>query len=207
MEENKPKRGRPKLSDEERIRRKHERDAKTRELDKTMLERQTLAAQQGKQLSKFGQEYVEPGDNSRYLRHALVTMGMPPIDISDPHQVEERIFWYFGHCIDHDMKPTVKGFCNSLGISRQTLMTWKQGRFREDTHQAIILRAYNILEELWEDYMQNGKINPVSGIFLAKNNFNYVDKQEHVLTPNAANTDEFVDLATIEAKYSELPED
>lgn len=32
--------------------------------------------------------------------------------------------------------------------------------------------------------MQTGKINPVSGIFLMKNNFGYADKQEVVLTPN-----------------------
>ncbi len=32
--------------------------------------------------------------------------------------------------------------------------------------------------------MQNGKINPVSGIFLMKNNFGYADKSEVVLTPN-----------------------
>ena len=37
---------------------------------------------------------------------------------------------------------------------------------------------------MMEDYMQNGKINPVSGIFLMKNNFGYADKQEVVLTPN-----------------------
>ena len=40
------------------------------------------------------------------------------------------------------------------------------------------------MEILWENYMQNGKINPVSGIFLGKNNFGYQDKQEMVLTPN-----------------------
>ena len=34
------------------------------------------------------------------------------------------------------------------------------------------------------DCMQNGKINPVSGIFLLKNNFGYQDKQEVVVTPN-----------------------
>lgn len=32
--------------------------------------------------------------------------------------------------------------------------------------------------------MLNGKINPVSGIFLMKNNFEYQDKSEVVLTPN-----------------------
>ena len=33
--------------------------------------------------------------------------------------------------------------------------------------------------------MQNGKVNPVAGIFLGKNNYGYQDKTEYVLTPNA----------------------
>lgn len=157
-------------------------------------------------LANFGEENVQPGDNSRYLRHALATLNMPPIDISDPKQVEERIDWYFLHCADNEMKPTVKGFCNSLGISRVTLMEWRQGNYRAETHQAIILRAYDLLEELWENYMLNGKINPVSGIFLGKNQWNYQDKQEMVVTPNVGGVQE-ADPAVIEAKYAELPED
>lgn len=39
--------------------------------------------------------------------------------------------------------------------------------------------------------MQNGKINPVSGIFLGKNNFGYQDKQEMVLTPNTNNEPDY----------------
>ena len=42
-----------------------------------------------------------------------------------------------------------------------------------------------MLNAQMEDYMQNGKINPVSGIFLMKNNMGYQDKQEVVLTPNS----------------------
>jgi hypothetical protein len=61
-----------------------------------------------------------------------------------------------------------------------------------------------LLEELWEDYMLNGKINPVSGIFLGKNLWSYSDKQEMVITPNNGNQP--VDVETIEAKYKELPE-
>ena len=41
-----------------------------------------------------------------------------------------------------------------------------------------------LLDAQMTDYMQNGKINPVSGIFLMKNNFGYADKQEVVVTPN-----------------------
>lgn len=147
---------------------------------------------------------IEPGTNSAYVRHALASWNLPPIDIADPRQVEERIGWYFNHCVEDDMKPTVKGFCNALGISRQTLFVWRTGKFREETHQAIICRAYDLLEEMWESNMANGKINPVSGIFLGKNNFGYRDQQEYVVTPNQMG--ETVSPDIIDAKYDELPE-
>ena len=47
------------------------------------------------------------------------------------------------------------------------------------------------MENLWENYMQNGKINPVSGIFLGKNNFGYQDKTEYVVTPNMNNDSDY----------------
>lgn len=147
---------------------------------------------------------TEPGDNSKYLRHALTTLNLPPIDIADEKQVEERIQWYFSHCIDNDMKPTVKGLCNSIGISRNTIRTWYNEEYRGKTHSKIIRKAYDLLEELWEDYMLNGKINPVSGIFLGRNNWGYQDKVDIVVTPNT-NSVEPADLAAIEAKYAELP--
>ena len=34
---------------------------------------------------------AEPGDNSRFIRFALTAWNLPPIDISDPKQVEQRI--------------------------------------------------------------------------------------------------------------------
>jgi hypothetical protein len=52
--------------------------------------------------------------------------------------------------------------------------------------------------------MMNGKINPVSGIFLGKNNFGYQDKQEYVLTPNQHQVS-VEDVKLIESKYEELP--
>lgn len=154
--------------------------------------------------TSFGAITVESGDNAKYLAHALATMNMPKIDTSDPKQVEGRIQWYMNHCVENDMKPTVKGFCNALGVSRQSVWEWRTGKFRAGTHEEIITRAYDLLEEMWENYMQNGKINPVAGIFLGKNNFGYQDKQEYVLTPNQ--TAQAVDPTTIEAKYAELPD-
>lgn len=150
---------------------------------------------------------ADAGDNSRYLAHAMMTMNMPRINTSDPKQVEERIQWYLHHCIDNDMKPTVKGFCNALGISRNTLWNWKCGNFRAGTHEEIVVRAYDLLEEMWENYMQNGKINPMAGVFLGVNNFGYRDVKQVNLTPVMNEEQETIDVAAIEAKYAELPED
>lgn len=151
-------------------------------------------------------DLTEPGDNNKFLSHALAVHSLPPIDTRDPVQVKQRIDEYFGLCVADDIKPTVKGFLNSLRVAKSTLWEWKQGNYRAGTHQAIICEAYDILEALWEDYMMNGKINPVSGIFLGKNNFGYQDKQEYVLTPNQQQiTPE--DVKAISSKYEELPEE
>jgi len=40
------------------------------------------------------------------------------------------------------------------------------------------------MEEVWYDLMQNGKVNPGSGIFLGKNMFGYKDIADVVVTPN-----------------------
>lgn len=147
---------------------------------------------------------IEAGTNTKFLQHALAVRNLPPIDSSDPVQVQERINEYFVICAEHDMKPTVSGFLSALRVSKTTLWEWKNGTLRAGTHQAIICEAYDVLETLWEGYMMNGKINPVSGIFLGKNNFGYKDQQEHILTPNT--TMASATKEEIEAKYKELPE-
>lgn len=133
-------------------------------------------------LQNFGAEQVEAGDNSRYLRHALAGLDLPPIDISDDKQVSERLDWYFNHCIEDDMKPTVTGMANCLGIDKTTLWSWRTGECRAKTHSPLIKKAYKLLEELWESYMLSGKVNPASGIFLGRNHWGYQDKVDVVVS-------------------------
>lgn len=147
-----------------------------------------IVQQKKKRGAKWTQDLTaesgEPGDNSRYVRYALASWNLPPIDISDPKQVEQRIGQYFQHCIDNDRKPQIIGMCNWLGINRNTLNEWLNGVTRSATHGDIIKKAYSIIEEMWMDNMQNGRTNPAAGIFLAKNWFNYKDVADVVVTPN-----------------------
>lgn len=136
------------------------------------------------ELTADGGGTMEPGENARYVRFALASWDLPPIDISDPEQVTERLKLYFKHCAENDRRPQVVGMCNWLGISRDTLNTWKNGEYRTGTHSDIIKKAYAMMEEMWVDYMQNGKISPPTAIFLAKNFFGYKDVADVVVTPN-----------------------
>ena len=136
-----------------------------------------------KELSENGGN-VEPGDNSRFVRYALASWNLPPIDISDPKQVEERIGMYFQFCSENDRRPQIVGMCNWLGISRDTLNKWVNGEVRSKTHTDIIKKAYAMMEEMWTDYMQYGKISPPTAIFLAKNWYGYRDVADVVVTPN-----------------------
>lgn len=137
-----------------------------------------------RELSENGGDLIEPGDNSRFVRHALASWNLPPIDISDEKQVAERIELYFNYCVENDRRPQVVGMANWLGISRDTLNSWVRGETRNSTHSDIIKKAYATMEEMWTDYMMYGKVNPPTGIFLSKNWFNYKDVADVVVTPN-----------------------
>ena len=147
------------------------------------------------------------GDNNKYTTFALAVMQLPKIDYKDPVQLRQRVLEYFQLCADHDMKPGVAAIGLAIGLDRRRLWAVKAGCCDyaiPDECKEIIIGVYDSLEMLWESWTTGGKINPVTAIFLGKNNFGYQDKQEYVLTPNQQNS--VIDPKTIEEKYAELPD-
>ena len=138
---------------------------------------------------------VEPGDNAKYLALNMELFNMVDIDMDSVKEVQKRLNEYFMLYAKYDTKPTVAGMAMALnGMSRQTLRAIATGAPTGGAGYktalppevaAAIKKAYFLMENLWENYMQNGKVNPVAGIFLGKNNYGYQDKTEYVLTPNA----------------------
>ena len=152
--------------------------------------------------------HLDAGDNTRYMMVTSKLFNLPTIDLHKPDLVRERLNEYFEIHAQADMKPTVAGMAMALGVDRRRLWEIKTGNYHTSASLAdlpvestdLIKKAYNYLETLWENYMHNGKINPVSGIFLAKNNFGYQDKVEHVLTPNMNNSADY-SAEDIRARY------
>jgi hypothetical protein len=157
---------------------------------------------------------TEPGDNTKYLTMSMEVFNLPKIDLNSVDAVEQRINEYFGIVARYDMKPTVTGFAMALGLDRRRLWELRTGNIGETNTQLknipisvvdSIKKTYDLMEQMWENYMQNGKINPVAGIFLGKNNYGYKDQTEYVLTPNQKNE---IDAESIRKRYVlEAPED
>lgn len=144
---------------------------------------------------------LEAGDNTKYLTVNIALLSMEQIDLHNVEEVEQRLREYFALYAKHDMKPTVAGMALALnGMRRQQLWAIVHDRPTGGAGYMAALptevansikKAYVSMENLWEIYMLNGKINPVSGIFLGKNNFGYQDKTEYVLTPNAQHESDY----------------
>lgn len=127
----------------------------------------------------------EPGDNARFLRHSLEIYQWGDVQLSDPIAVKERSIAYLQKCIADDVKPSIEEYALSLGISRQALHQYREGKIGKNPEVLDTLKkTCNLINTQMAHYMQNGKINPVAGIFLMKNNMGYADKQEVVVTPN-----------------------
>ena len=149
--------------------------------------------------------HTEPGDNRKYLQHSLRMWDWPSVDMKEPEQVKERIGMYLQICSEDDMKPSVAGLALAFGVHRKTLWAWANGidsAYLPPASRDLIKKAYQFLNAQMEDYAQNGKVNPVTAIFLMKNHFGYADKQEVVLTPNQQLGDQ-VPAEDLEKKYLE----
>lgn len=149
--------------------------------------------------------HTQPGDNTKYISHSLELVRLPKVDMTKPEEVEERVLTYFDICGKNDMKPSVAGMALAFDCDRSTLWKWVNGidcAYLPSDSRHAIKKGYQLLNSQMEDFMQNGKINPVAGIFLMKNNMGYQDKQEVVLTPNNP-LGEAVPTENLEEKYLE----
>ena len=153
---------------------------------------------------------LDPGDNTKYLGVQMELFNMPNIDLNNPEEVLSRLNEFFALYAKNDMKPTVAGMALSLNsMNRRTLIAivrdyatggtgYKSALPKSVT--LIIKKAYFLMENLWETYMNSGKINPVAGIFLGKNQFDYQDKTEYVVTPNRNNDSDY-SVDDIKSRY------
>lgn len=118
----------------------------------------------------------DTSENTRYLKHSLSAWNLPVLDVRDTAAVQDRIEMYFRQCAVDNTKPNLSGLCLYLGISRKTIWQWRTGRRRDqEDFQRVILKAVSVLENELVSELTEGRINPVSAIFLLKSCYGFED--------------------------------
>ena len=137
-------------------------------------------------LSELQTPHMAPGETAELVQNVLNISLMPKINTDRAEEVTQRINEYLVYCVEHDMRPDMSGMALSLGVSRQTLWKWENGvesNKPADVRNAL-KRGREMSETIMTQMMQNGKLNPVTAIFLLKNNHGFTDQQEVIITPN-----------------------
>lgn len=112
--------------------------------------------------------------NLLYLREIMI---MEKPYINNPESLKHSIEEYMAISLKYDAPLSVNGLAIALGVNRQTLKNWHEGRTRV-ANKDIIDQAFAMIDAETELAIRQGKGNVVGQIFLAKNDSGYVDEQK-----------------------------
>ena len=100
-------------------------------------------------------------------------------------EIRERLEMYFVETLKAGEIPTVEEMSLALGYDRATIWKWESGgEGSTPARRNLIKKAKEFLASFDAQLVQEGKVNPTTYIFRAKNYFGLKDEVEYVLTPN-----------------------
>ena len=133
-----------------------------------------------------------PGKNRKAMLFSVALSTLPYIDVNNPLQVRNIVSQYFDICSQFDLKPTIAARAMAFHVDRATLFNWLNHNTRTIKNTECfdtIKQAYNQITLLYETYLTDGSIIPVSGFFLMKNNMGYKDTTDYIINTNQEKED------------------
>jgi hypothetical protein len=89
-------------------------------------------------------------------------------------------------CAQWDMKVGNMAAYAAIGIDKADAYEWSNRNLGNPARTAFIKKVQKVSAMYREGLMEDGKVNPVTGIFWQKNYDGMKDQQEVVLTPNTS---------------------
>ena len=153
-------------------------------------------------------ENFESDDEKRRFMKKVMQINMKYIfatTVKDNEDAERRITKYIEECVDQGLHPLVEGLALCLGVTTKTLWEWETGVTKHPpVERNIIKRAKAYISNYDAQLVAEGKLNPVTYIFRAKNYYGLKDQQDVVVTPGTQLGGE--DVAEAERILDALPE-
>ena len=178
----KPGPGRPKLTQEEREKRKQEYAENPDMYKKKKWSMGKPESLQGGGITSIDRYCNATNEEVSQLMENVVKwyeLGkMSPVKTDE--ECAERLSAFFQYLIKTGEKPSVEKMALALGVTRRTLEYWKNGELGSKMRQAMICYAYETLAAMDAELVNNNKIPQVVYIFRSKNFFGMKDQSEIV---------------------------
>lgn len=119
--------------------------------------------------------------------------------VKDDKECAERVWEYFSECAEQGVIPMWEELALHLGVRRDTIWDWLNGRGCSAERTDLMEKSKEILATVEGRLALGNRANIAAYIFRAKNFFGMKDQQEVVITPNNPLGQE-PDQAALEAK-------
>lgn len=143
------------------------------------------------------------GYNTRRIMFMQAILPTEPLDFEDVAEMERRFQRYLELCAEWDMKVGNQAAYAAIGISKDNVYDWTVRSRTNPKRSDFIKRVQQFCAMYREGLMEDGKVNPVTGIFWQKNYDGMKDQQEVVLTPNTSPLGDQADAEALKQKYLE----
>lgn len=158
---------------------------------------------QARGITKDNNPELEAGYNTRRIQFMMAIMPKEPLDYNDVDEMERRFENYLRLCSEWDMKVGNQAAYAAIGIDKGMAWEWSMRNTGNTRRTDFIKKVQKICAMYREGLMEDGKVNPVTGIFWQKNYDGLRDQQEVVLTPNTSPLGEQKDAEQLKQKYIE----
>lgn len=142
------------------------------------------------------------GYNAKVTAFMMEIMPKEPLDLQDVAEMERRFLNYVQKCSEWDMKVGNQAAYMAIGITKEQAWEWENVVKGNPARSDFVKKVRQFCGVFREGLMQDGKVNPVTGIFWQKNYDGMKDQTEMVLTPNNPLGD-MKDTKALEQKYLE----
>lgn len=123
------------------------------------------------------------GYNTNKIRFMRMIIPDTPIDTNDIEEMKRRFDRYLSLCEQYDQKVGNQAAYAAIGLTKEQVWDFINRNKSNPTRSDFLKKVQQICGIYRESLMEDGKVNPVTGIFWQKNYDGMRDAQEIVVSP------------------------
>ena len=140
--------------------------------------------------------------NANYIIHAKRLSELPKIALSDPEEIRERVDFYYQLCVTDGVRPNLPGLALAFGLTRAGLINALSDKRMTREAAQELGRGIAMMDEILSGMVLDGRIAPVSAIYLMNNWLGYKNASE--VTTRTEMVETSVDQKALEQKYQSV---